>query len=83
MRFLLAAAAAEVTLTDVALIPDGEAEYGSNQHQEIAYCSRAERNQFQLAGPPRELLIQLPDRDDIAVFELQLPVRSLDEQPGR
>lgn len=42
-----------------------------------------ERNQFQLAGPARELLIQLPDRDDIAVFELQLPVRRLDEQPGR
>jgi effector-binding domain-containing protein len=42
-----------------------------------------ERNQFQLAGPARELLIQLPDHDDIAVFELQLPVRRLDAEPGR
>lgn len=37
-RFLLAADHAEVTVTDVALIPDVEAEYGSDQHQEIAYC---------------------------------------------
>lgn len=38
VRFLLAADQAEVTVTDVTLIPDVEAEYGSEQHQEIAYC---------------------------------------------
>lgn len=42
-----------------------------------------ERHRFQVVGLPRELILQLPDRDDTAVFELQLPVRRLDEELGR
>jgi DNA-binding transcriptional MerR regulator len=41
-----------------------------------------ERSRLEIGGPARELILQLPDRDDNAVLELQLPVRRLDEQPG-
>jgi effector-binding domain-containing protein len=36
-------------------------------------------NRFQIAGPGREILMQLPDSAGMAVIELQLPVRRLSE----
>lgn len=40
-----------------------------------ALAAWIERNRFAVAGPGREILVQLPDSADSAVLEIQLPVR--------
>lgn len=41
-----------------------------------------EHTDYQIAGPGRELLMQLPDTEGTAVFEIQLPIRQGVHQPG-
>lgn len=49
-----------------------------------ALGSWVERNNWQLAGKGREILMQLPlpGKEDAAVFEIQLPVTRFNEKPG-
>jgi effector-binding domain-containing protein len=65
------------TLVHVGPVSDSHAGYG-------ALGAWLERHRWQIDGIGRELLIQLPvpDGDDRAVMEIQLPVRRADEKLG-
>lgn len=56
------------TLAHSGRVEDSHRTYG-------ALASWLEHNQWEIVGPGRELVMQLPDTTDTAVFELQLPVR--------
>lgn len=55
------------TLVHIGRVEETHQTYG-------ALATWIERHGYQIAGPARELLVQLPDAADIAVVELQLPV---------
>ncbi len=56
------------TLVHTGRVEDSHRSYG-------VLAGWLEQNGYQIAGPGRELLMQLPDAQDSAVFEIQLPVR--------
>jgi DNA-binding transcriptional MerR regulator len=70
-RQMLPAVELLATLVHSGRVEDSHASYG-------ALGTWLEQNRLQIAGPGRELLMQLPDSVDMAVIEFQLPVRRLD-----
>jgi DNA-binding transcriptional MerR regulator/effector-binding domain-containing protein len=71
-RCTLPAAAMLATLVHSGRVEDSHRSYA-------ALAAWIERNRLTVAGPGREILVQLPDRAAMAVLELQLPVRRHDE----